>query len=106
MNYGAIGWDIGHEITHGIIDSGNHFDESGNFVDWWKTETKDNFLKNRECIIQQYGNYGIEKTRSNVGIISYIMNHKLYQFLIIFMLNYPSSIKYILKQRILRTMVV
>ena len=106
MNYGSIGWSIGHELTHGFCNEGSTYDANGNLVDWWKSETKENFLKKLECIVRKYSNYSIEKTGSNVGIISYIINHKVYKFLIIFMSNYPSSMKYILKQRILRTMVV
>ena len=40
MNYGAIGWVIGHEITHGFDDQGRQFDQDGNLVDWWHPETK------------------------------------------------------------------
>ena len=40
MNYGAIGWVIGHEITHGFDDQGRQFDKDGNLVDWWRPETK------------------------------------------------------------------
>jgi predicted metalloendopeptidase len=40
MNYGAIGWVIGHEITHGFDDQGRQFDQDGNRVDWWHPETK------------------------------------------------------------------
>ena len=39
MNYGAIGWVIGHEITHGFDDQGRQFDQDGNLVDWWHPET-------------------------------------------------------------------
>jgi len=60
MNYGAIGWVIGHEITHGFDDQGRQFDEEGNLVDWWHPETKKRYLKKAQCIISQYGNYTIK----------------------------------------------
>ena len=40
MNYGGIGWVIGHEITHGFDDQGRQYDAIGNLKNWWKAATK------------------------------------------------------------------
>ncbi|KAL5238849.1 hypothetical protein ACI65C_006259 [Semiaphis heraclei] len=61
MNYGAIGFVIGHEITHGFDDQGRKYDKHGNLVDWWANETKKRFLEKVSCIIKQYGNYTAEE---------------------------------------------
>lgn len=66
MNYGAIGYVIGHEITHGFDDQGRQFDLIGNLVDWWHEDTKEKFLKKSKCIIDQYGNYTDQQTGLNV----------------------------------------
>jgi len=57
MNYGAIGWVIGHEITHGFDDQGRQFDQEGNLVNWWHPDTSRRYLAKAECIIKQYSNY-------------------------------------------------
>ncbi|XP_044018489.1 neprilysin-2-like isoform X2 [Aphidius gifuensis] len=59
MNYGAIGFVIGHEITHGFDDQGRQFDKEGNLVDWWAPTTKEKYLDKATCIINQYGNYTV-----------------------------------------------
>jgi len=61
VNYGAIGWVIGHEITHGFDDQGRQFDLDGNLVDWWHPETKARYLKKAQCIIDQYSNYTLSQ---------------------------------------------
>ena len=70
MNYGAIGFVIGHEITHGFDDQGRQFDKDGNLVDWWAPSTKEQYLKRAECIIHQYGNYTVEEVGLNVSVLS------------------------------------
>ncbi|XP_012252045.2 neprilysin-2 isoform X2 [Athalia rosae] len=70
MNYGAIGFVIGHEITHGFDDQGRQFDKDGNLVDWWEIETKDKYLEKAQCIINQYGNYTVESVGLNVNGIN------------------------------------
>nr|XP_042904447.1 neprilysin-2-like [Parasteatoda tepidariorum] len=60
MNYGGIGFAIGHEITHGFDDMGKQFDKDGNNRNWWDQKTDDNFKEKAKCIIHQYGNYTTE----------------------------------------------
>ncbi|CAL4068066.1 unnamed protein product [Meganyctiphanes norvegica] len=59
MNYGGIGYVIGHEITHGFDDKGRQFDANGNLRDWWEKETEEKFLEKANCMIWQYGNYSV-----------------------------------------------
>ncbi|KAG4071253.1 hypothetical protein HA402_003957 [Bradysia odoriphaga] len=62
MNYAAIGFVIGHEITHGFDDRGRQFDADGNLVEWWNEETITKFEQKAKCMIEQYGNYTDEQT--------------------------------------------
>ena len=59
LNYGAIGWVIGHEVTHGFDDVGRQFDENGNLVDWWHPETEKRYVKRAQCMVDQYGGYSM-----------------------------------------------
>lgn len=66
LNFGSIGFVIGHEITHGFDDQGSQFDREGNLLDWWKQETKEHYLEKAQCIIEQYGNYTERSTNMTV----------------------------------------
>ncbi|CAG9860712.1 unnamed protein product [Phyllotreta striolata] len=70
MNYGAIGFVIGHEITHGFDDQGRQFDKNGNLVDWWQETTKTRFVEKAQCIIDQYGNYSVPELALNLNGIN------------------------------------
>lgn len=68
MNYGSIGFVIGHEITHGFDDEGRQFDGKGNLIDWWAPETQEAYNEKAQCIIDQYGNYTVPEVDMNVSI--------------------------------------
>ncbi|XP_049286496.1 neprilysin-2 isoform X11 [Anopheles funestus] len=70
MNYGAIGFVIGHEITHGFDDQGRQYDKNGNLVDWWQSDTKTTYLAKARCIIEQYGNYTEPNVKLNLNGIN------------------------------------
>lgn len=66
LNFGAIGFVIGHEITHGFDDRGRQFDKYGNNVNWWHPETDEKFKLKTQCIIDQYGAYKL--TGQNISV--------------------------------------
>lgn len=53
-NYGAIGFIIGHEITHGFDLQGSRFDENGNLEEWWTPEDRARFEALNQDLVQQY----------------------------------------------------
>ena len=64
LNYGAIGYIIGHEITHGFDDRGRQFDKDGNNRNWWEHETDQKFQERAQCIVNQYNNFVIPEDKS------------------------------------------
>lgn len=60
VNYGAIGFVIGHELTHGFDDQGAQFDGNGNLKDWWTAEDLSKFKKATDCIVKQYSQYKVD----------------------------------------------
>jgi len=59
LNFGTIGYVIGHEITHGFDNIGAQFDEIGNARNWWKNETKKHYNEKAQCMIKQYKDYDL-----------------------------------------------
>ncbi|XP_037076206.1 neprilysin-2-like [Pollicipes pollicipes] len=71
MNYGAIGFLIGHEITHLFDDKGRQFNAEGKLQEWWEPETRSRFLDSVQCIIDQYGNITVDRVNMQVnGILT------------------------------------
>ena len=54
INYGGMGYVIGHEITHGFDDRGRQYDADGNIRDWWTKEDNNKFKVRAQKIIDQY----------------------------------------------------
>lgn len=57
MNYGGIGYVIGHEITHGFDDQGRFYDKAGNVRAWWRPETSGKYAERARCMLRQYGGF-------------------------------------------------
>ncbi|RII10824.1 hypothetical protein CUC08_Gglean006824 [Alternaria sp. MG1] len=59
MSYGAFGAVAGHELSHAFDSTGRHYDQNGNYTDWWSKETVDAFKHKVECFVDQYSNFTI-----------------------------------------------
>ncbi|XP_043465937.1 neprilysin-2-like isoform X2 [Leptopilina heterotoma] len=66
MNYGSLGYIIGHEITHAFDNNGRNYDKLGNLVDWWEAESSENFLSKAECFNHQYEDYTVPEVDSKI----------------------------------------
>lgn len=53
--YARIGTVLGHELSHAMDNSGRLFDEQGNFVDWWSSESTAGFNEHAQRIVDEYG---------------------------------------------------
>ncbi|VVC41913.1 Peptidase M13, C-terminal domain,Peptidase M13,Metallopeptidase, catalytic domain [Cinara cedri] len=65
MNFGSIGYVIGHEITHGFDDKGRMYDKTGSMRNWWRRETSKRFTERALCMVRQYN--GFEMAGQNVN---------------------------------------
>ena len=71
LNFGGIGYVIGHEITHGFDDQGKQYDSTGLLRNWWKPETAKHYHKKTQCIMWQAGNYTVEQVNMTLnGVIT------------------------------------
>ena len=60
VNFGALGFVMGHEMTHGFDDQGAQFDGHGNLKNWWTTEDLAKFHKATDCISDYMSSYTID----------------------------------------------
>lgn len=59
VNYGAIGFVIGHEMTHGFDDQGAKFDAYGNLKNWWTEADLQKFEAATNCVVEQFSKYKV-----------------------------------------------
>ncbi len=62
VNFGALGFVMGHEITHGFDDQGAQFDGLGNHLDkpgWWTDADYAKFQAATDCISDHFSSYTV-----------------------------------------------
>ncbi|OJJ87414.1 M13 family metallopeptidase [Aspergillus glaucus CBS 516.65] len=59
LTYGAFGAVSGHELSHAFDSSGRHYDETGNYTDWWDEKTVAGFEERAQCFVDQYSEFTV-----------------------------------------------
>lgn len=60
LAYGAFGAVSGHELSHAFDSTGRHYDENGNYTDWWDPKTVEAFEERAQCFVDQYSKFPVE----------------------------------------------
>lgn len=64
-NLGAIGFEIGHEITHGFDVQGSQFNGEGVLRNWWTAEDAANFIELNNLVVEQYSELSVDGAASD-----------------------------------------
>ena len=59
LSYGAFGSVSGHELSHAFDSTGRHYDQTGNFTEWWNNSTIQAFKDKAQCFIDQYHRFTV-----------------------------------------------
>jgi putative endopeptidase len=59
VNFGAVGFVMGHEMTHGFDDQGAQFDGHGNLKNWWTADDLKKFHVATDCISDHFSTYTV-----------------------------------------------
>jgi endothelin-converting enzyme len=60
ISYGAFGSVSGHELSHAFDSTGRHYDQNGNYTDWWTPDTVKGFQARADCFVDQYSNFTVD----------------------------------------------
>lgn len=59
INFGSMGFVMGHEMIHGFDDEGREYDKRGNLHEWWENSTILKFNENMKCFQDQYSKFQV-----------------------------------------------
>uniref|UniRef100_A0A1Y1KG01 Peptidase M13 N-terminal domain-containing protein n=1 Tax=Photinus pyralis TaxID=7054 RepID=A0A1Y1KG01_PHOPY len=79
INYGAISYLIGHDITRGYDSEDRELDRGLYIVDWWAPTAEELVTQRVQCIIDQYANSSMPKFMDAILLQAYdVVDHVAY----------------------------
>lgn len=60
LNYGSVGFIIGHEMSHGFDVTGRKYDGNGNVIPWWSNKMIREYEKKAKCFVDQFNDYKVD----------------------------------------------
>ncbi|KAL4945432.1 hypothetical protein BDV06DRAFT_230836 [Aspergillus oleicola] len=68
LSYGAFGAVSGHELSHAFDSTGRHYDETGNYTDWWDEKTVKDFEDRAQCFVDQFSEFTVHGKDSELHV--------------------------------------
>lgn len=65
VNFGSLGFVVGHEVTHGFDSQGRKRNREGKSGNWWTDESAEEFEQRVQCFRDQYSSYEYEGIQVN-----------------------------------------
>ncbi|KAK6965876.1 neprilysin-like isoform X1, partial [Biomphalaria glabrata] len=66
MNYGAIGFLMGHEMVHGFDSDGSRYDKEGHLANWWTNSSRDNLIEKVQCLNDEFSHFWIKEMNATI----------------------------------------
>ncbi|KAI8144065.1 hypothetical protein BJV82DRAFT_608195 [Fennellomyces sp. T-0311] len=67
LNYGGLGFIVGHEFSHAFDNRGRMYDGDGKLDSWWSPQAAKEYEERSQCFVEQYNGFTVEG-RNNKSI--------------------------------------
>ncbi|XP_055852766.1 membrane metallo-endopeptidase-like 1 [Episyrphus balteatus] len=67
LNYGSLGYILGHELTHGFDNVGSNFDSNLTQRNWWTEKSRKVFEEHLNCFASHYSEYTVPELKRKLN---------------------------------------
>lgn len=73
LNYGYLGFILGHEVSHSFDNAGRTYDADGTHVNWWSEDSTQKFSNLTTCLIKQYNSFSFPGMKEKVFLFYIVL---------------------------------